>query len=132
MYKGPSGMWSWLLHRVTGLGILLFLFVHIVDIAMIGFGPRIYNESVLLFDSFIVRLLSLALIGAVLFHSFNGVRIVLIDFWKKGVRYQQQMFIAALVLTIVVFLPFAYVVLIPKLGGVAAWFIAPIANLAHR
>ena len=123
-------MWSWLLHRVTGLGILLFLFVHIVDVSMIGFGPRVYNESVLLFDSFIVRLLSLALIGAVLFHSFNGVRIVLIDFWKKGVRYQQTMFIVALVLTIVVFLPFVYVVLIPKLGSVAMWFIQPIT--AHR
>lgn len=132
MYKGPSGMWSWLLHRVTGLGILLFLFVHIVDISMIGFGPRVYNESVLLFDSFIVRLLSLALIAAVLFHSFNGVRIVLIDFWKKGVRYQQAMFIAALVLAVVVFLPFAYVILIPKLTGVVAWFAAPLANLAHR
>ena len=132
MYKGPSGMWSWLLHRVTGLGILLFLFVHIVDISMIGFGPRVYNESVLLFDSVIVRLLSLSLIAAVLFHSFNGVRIVLIDFWKKGTRYQQQMFIAALVLTILVFLPFAYVILIPKLGGMAMWFAQPLANLTHR
>ncbi len=130
MYKGPSGMWSWLLHRVTGLGILLFLFVHIVDISMIGFGPRVYNESVLLFDSVIVRLLSLSLIAAVLFHSFNGVRIVLIDFWKKGARYQQTMFVVALVLAIVVFLPFAYVILIPKLSGVAMWFVQPI--LAHR
>jgi succinate dehydrogenase / fumarate reductase cytochrome b subunit len=125
-------MWSWLLHRVTGLGILLFLFVHIVDISMIGFGPRVYNESVLLFDSVIVRLLSLALVAAVLFHSFNGVRIVLIDFWKKGARYQQTMFFVALALTIVVFLPFAYVILIPKLGGVAMWFVQPITNLAHR
>jgi succinate dehydrogenase / fumarate reductase cytochrome b subunit len=123
-------MWSWLLHRVTGLGILLFLFVHIVDISMIGFGPRVYNESVLLFDNVIVRLLSLSLIAAVLFHSFNGVRIVLIDFWKKGVRYQQTMFVVALVLAIVVFLPFAYVVLMPKLGGVAMWFAQPF--LAHR
>jgi succinate dehydrogenase / fumarate reductase cytochrome b subunit len=123
-------MWSWLLHRVTGLGILLFLFVHIVDISMIGFGPRVYNESVLLFDSVIVRLLSLSLIAAVLFHSFNGVRIVLIDFWKKGARYQQTMFVVALVLAIVVFLPFAYVILIPKLSGVALWFVQPI--LAHR
>jgi succinate dehydrogenase / fumarate reductase cytochrome b subunit len=79
----------------------------------------------------IVRLLSLALVAAVLFHSFNGIRIVLIDFWKKGVRYQQVMFIAALVLTVVVFLPFAYVILIPKLGGVALWFVQPVANLVH-
>jgi hypothetical protein len=42
------------------------------------------------------------------------------------------MFIAALVLAIVVFLPFAYVILIPKLGGVAMWFVQPIANMVQR
>ena len=45
MYKGQSGMWSWLLHRVTGLGILLFLFVHIVDISLLGFGPVVYDDG---------------------------------------------------------------------------------------
>src|SRR5260221_8684184 len=84
MYKGQSGMWSWLLHRVTGLGILLFLLVHIVDISLLGFGPQVYDDGILLFDSVVVRLLSLALIAAVLFHAFNGVRIMVIDFWRKG------------------------------------------------
>ena len=58
MYKGQSGMWSWLLHRITGLGILLFLFIHIVDISLLGFGPQVYNDGILLFDQVIVRLLS--------------------------------------------------------------------------
>jgi succinate dehydrogenase / fumarate reductase cytochrome b subunit len=122
MYKGQSGMWSWLLHRITGLGILLFLFIHIVDISLLGFGPQVYNDGILLFDSVIVRLLSLALIGAVLLHATNGVRIMLIDFWSKGVRYQQIMFIVVLVVTIIAFIPAAYIVLLPKLPGFAAWF----------
>ena len=45
-------------------------------------------------------------------------------------RYQQVMFIAALVLAIVAFLPFAYFVLGHQLGGVAMWFVQPL--LAHR
>ena len=113
MYKGPSGMWSWLLHRVTGLGILLFLFIHIVDVSLLGFGPRVYDEGIALFDNVIVRFLSLAIVGAVLLHAFNGVRIMLIDFWSKGVRYQALMFVIALVLTIVGFLPIAYFILAP-------------------
>src|SRR5579884_237644 len=104
MYKGQSGMWSWLLHRVTGLGILLFLFIHIVDISLLGFGPQVYNDGILLFDSVIVRLLSLALIGAVLLNATNGIRIMLIDFWSKGVRYQQVMFIIVLAITIIAFI----------------------------
>ena len=78
MYKGRSGMWSWLLHRVTGLGILLFLLIHIVDISLLGFGPRVYDEGIALFDNVIVRFLSLAIVGAVLLHAFNGVRVMLI------------------------------------------------------
>jgi succinate dehydrogenase / fumarate reductase cytochrome b subunit len=115
MYKGQSGMWSWLLHRVTGLGILLFLFIHIVDVSLLGFGPRVYNEGIALFDSVIVRFLSLALIGAVLLHAFNGIRIMVIDFWSKGVRYQVLMFVAVLVLTVVGFIPLAYFVVEPIL-----------------
>jgi succinate dehydrogenase / fumarate reductase cytochrome b subunit len=108
-------MWSWLLHRVTGLGILLFLFIHIVDVSLLGFGPRVYNDGIALFDSVIVRLLSLALIGAVLLHAFNGVRIMVIDFWSKGVKYQLAMFVIALALTIVGFIPIAIFILEPVL-----------------
>jgi succinate dehydrogenase / fumarate reductase cytochrome b subunit len=115
MYKGQSGMWSWLLHRITGLAILLFLFIHIVDVSLLGFGPAVYNEGILLFDSIIVRFLSLALIGAVLLHAFNGVRIMIIDFWRKGVRYQLLMFIIVLIITVVGFVPIAYFILEPAL-----------------
>src|SRR5437764_15142854 len=115
MYKGQSGMWSWLLHRVTVLGILLFLFIHIVDVSLLGFGPRVYDEGITLFDSVIVRLLSLSLIGAVLLHAFNGVRIMVIDFWRKGVKYQLAMFVIAVVLTVVGFVPIAIFILEPVL-----------------
>jgi len=129
MYKGQSGMWSWLLHRVTGLGILLFLFVHIVDISLLGFGPVVYDDGILLFDNVGVRPLSLALIGAVLFHAFNGVRIMAIDFWRKGVKYQRGMFVAALVVTLVAFIPMAYFVIGPVFGPVAFWFFhLPVAS----
>ncbi|MBA2287641.1 MAG: succinate dehydrogenase, cytochrome b556 subunit [Ktedonobacteraceae bacterium] len=113
MYKGQSGMWSWLLHRITGLAVLLFLLIHIVDIGLLSFGPDVYNEGIALFGTPIVRVISLALIGAVLFHGFNGVRIILIDFWPKGARYQGVMFATVMVLTILCFLPMAYFVVLP-------------------
>ncbi|MBM2843086.1 MAG: sdhC, partial [Anaerolineales bacterium] len=30
-YRGREGQWAYLLHRVTGLGTLLFLTIHILD-----------------------------------------------------------------------------------------------------
>lgn len=113
MYKGQSGMWSWLLHRITGLGILLFLLVHIVDIALLNFGPDVYNEGIAFFGLGIIRVISLALIAAVLYHSFNGVRIILIDFWPKAVRYQGVMFAVVLAVTILSFLAMGWYVIAP-------------------
>ena len=121
MYKGQSGMWSWLLHRITGLGLLLFLFIHIVDVSMISFGPNVYNQSVVLFDYWIVRLLSLSLVVAVLYHAFNGIRIMLIDFWRKGSRYQRALFGIVLVATIIIAIPVAYIIMVPGLQ----WLITP-------
>jgi succinate dehydrogenase / fumarate reductase, cytochrome b subunit len=116
MYKGQSGMLAWLLHRVAGLGVLLFLLVHIVDISLLGFGPNVYNEGIALFGTTLVRIISLLLIAALLYHSFNGVRIMLIDFVPQAARYQRSMFWAAMILTIVVFLPMAYFVIAPVFG----------------
>jgi succinate dehydrogenase / fumarate reductase cytochrome b subunit len=128
MYKGQSGMWSWLFHRITGLGLLLFLFIHIVDISLLSFGPTVYNGGIELFDLVIVRLLSLALVGAAFYHAFNGVRIILIDFWSKGVRYQRSMFAIVVIVTILVFIPIAFVILQPALStalvSMAYWFVA--------
>ncbi|HKD75754.1 MAG TPA: succinate dehydrogenase, cytochrome b556 subunit, partial [Ktedonobacterales bacterium] len=110
MYRGQSGMWSWLFHRVTGVGILLFLLVHIVDITMLGFGPTVYNDALSVFATPVVRVISLALVGAVLYHSFNGLRIVIIDFWPKGAKYQQPMFWGAMALTVAGFIGMGYAI----------------------
>ncbi len=116
MYRGQSGQWSFFLHRLTGLGVLLFLPLHIVDITLIGFGPKVYNDSIKIFSTGLIRVVSLALIASVLYHAFNGVRIILIDFWPAAYKYQRQMFYAVLVVTILCFLPMAYFVLTPMFG----------------
>ena len=110
-------MWAWLLHRVTGIGILLFLLIHIVDVSLLGFGPAVYNDGIRLFDFWIARLLSLALIAAVLFHAFNGIRIMLIDFLSKGAHYQKVMFYIVLALAVVCFIPMAYFVIAPAVSS---------------
>ena len=115
MYKGPSGMWAWLLHRLSGLFILLFLLIHIVDVSLLSFGPAVYNETIQFFDYFIARFLTLGLIGVVLFHAFNGVRIMLIDFWRKGVHYQRLMFVCAMALAVLGVVFMGYFVILPLL-----------------
>ena len=87
VYKGHEGQWSWLFHRVTGVAVILFLFAHIVDTAVIGWGPEAYDRVASVYHNPIVRALELGLVAAVLFHSFNGVKIMLIDFFPGLARH---------------------------------------------
>jgi succinate dehydrogenase / fumarate reductase cytochrome b subunit len=87
VYKGHEGQWSWLFHRVTGVAIILFLFAHVVDTAVVGWGPGAYNRVASVYHNPIVRTLELGLVAAVLFHSFNGIKIMLIDFFPGLVRH---------------------------------------------
>ena len=90
-YRGDPGMWSWVLHRITGATLFFFLFVHVLDTALVRVSPEAYNAVVESYKSPIVGLMELGLVACVLFHALNGVRVILVDFWSQGPRYQRQM-----------------------------------------
>lgn len=81
----------WILHRVTGVGVLFFLLIHILDTALVLFGPEAYNHALNIYRHPLFRLSEIALFGAVLFHAINGVRIIIVDFWPNASRYHRQM-----------------------------------------
>lgn len=83
VYKGHEGQWSWMLHRITGVAVILFLFAHVVDTAVIGWGPEAYNRVTDAYKNPAVHVLELGLVLAVLYHSINGMKITLIDFFPS-------------------------------------------------
>ena len=96
-------MWSWVLHRITGVTIFFFLFVHVLDTAVIRVDPNKYSEVIETYKTPIIGLMEIGLVACVLYHAFNGLRIILIDFWSKGPKYQRQMLWAILGLFVIVF-----------------------------
>ncbi|MFC4004491.1 succinate dehydrogenase, cytochrome b556 subunit [Prauserella oleivorans] len=110
-YRGDPGMWSWVLHRITGVLTFFFLFVHVLDTALVRVSPNAYDEVIETYKNPIVNLLEVGLVGAVLFHALNGIRIVLVDFWAKGPKYQRPMLWAILGIWIVVMIPGTYFML---------------------
>ncbi|MET0783225.1 MULTISPECIES: succinate dehydrogenase, cytochrome b556 subunit [Microbacteriaceae] len=106
LYRGREGMWSWVLHRITGVAIFFFLLVHVLDTALIRVSPEAYNAVISTYQTPIMGLGEVALVGAIVFHAFNGIRIILIDFWSKGVRYQKVMFYVVIGLWVVTMLGF--------------------------
>jgi succinate dehydrogenase / fumarate reductase cytochrome b subunit len=87
LYKGHEGQYSWLFHRVTGVAIILFLFAHVVDTAVIGWGPEAYNRVLSAYENPVVRLLEFGLVAAVLYHAINGTKILLIDLFPSLTRH---------------------------------------------
>jgi succinate dehydrogenase / fumarate reductase cytochrome b subunit len=85
-------MWSWVLHRITGVAIFFFLLVHILDTAMVRVSPEAYNAVISTYQNPLMGVGEIALVGAIVFHALNGLRIIAIDYWRKGVKYQRAMF----------------------------------------
>jgi succinate dehydrogenase / fumarate reductase cytochrome b subunit len=129
-YGGGIGQWSWLVHRVTGLGILFFLVIHIVDTFFVVAWPALYDHTVSIYGGMVTglpdswglngyywplrwgfRVAELGLIACVLFHSINGVRVVLFDFWPKAIGYQKRIFQVVMVVFIAIMIPVTLVVL---------------------
>ncbi|WP_375486228.1 succinate dehydrogenase, cytochrome b556 subunit [uncultured Mycobacterium sp.] len=109
-------MWSWVLHRITGATIFFFLFVHVLDTALVRVGPQTYNEVIETYKSPIVGAMELGLVAAVLYHALNGVRVILIDFWSEGPRYQRLMLWVIGVVWLLVMVPATVVLGIHFLG----------------
>ncbi len=112
LYRGREGMWSWVAHRITGVAVFFFLFVHVLDTALVRVDPDLYDAVIETYKTPIVNLLEVGLVGAVLFHALNGVRIILVDFWSKGPRYQKQMLWGIVGLWVALMIPGSYFMLI--------------------
>lgn len=108
LYRGREGQWSWIAHRVTGVGILLFLFAHIVDTALVAWGPDAYNRVVAVYHHPIVQIMELGLVGAVIYHALNGVRIMIVDFWPRAALYQARLFYATMAVFVGAMVPITY------------------------
>jgi succinate dehydrogenase / fumarate reductase, cytochrome b subunit len=111
LYRGREGMWSWVAHRVTGVLVFFFLFAHVLDTALVRVSPDSYDRVIETYKTPVVNLMELGLVGAVLFHALNGLRIVAIDFWEKGPRYQKAMGRVVVAVFVLVMAPGAYFML---------------------
>lgn len=117
MYRGGADQWAWAAHRVTGVAVLLFLLIHILDTALIMLGPDWYNKVIAIYRLPIFGIMEILLFAAVLYHALNGVRIVLFDFWVNTIQYHKQLLVVQMVIFIVVFLPVAWLMLGHALQG---------------
>ncbi len=112
VYRGREGMWSWVLHRITGIAIFFFLFDHVLGTAVVRVSPQAYNAVMDGYKNPVVGFLEIGLVAAVVFHAFNGVRLTLVDFWSQGPRHQRRLLWVVVGAFVVVMVPFTVVQLL--------------------
>lgn len=115
-YRGREGMWTWILHRLTGLGVLLFLLIHVVETATVIYFPDLYDKFLVGYKTGLFRFAELVIFFSVLFHAVNGTRIIVQDFWPYVMQRQRQLVWASAVVVVVAMLPVTWMMMAPMFG----------------
>ncbi len=113
-YVWHTGTWAWVLNRLSGLGLVFYLVLHIVVIHFVRQGPESFDALMGFLSTPLWRFLEWGLLGIILYHSFNGIRIVMIDLgWVVELRAQKAAFWTVVVI------------------GLAGWFAGGVLFLLH-
>lgn len=111
IYSGDAGQYAWVLHRASGIGILFFLIVHVIDIMLIGLGRDVYDHSVEFYANPWIIPMEVILVGAVIYHTLNGLRIIAINFSETGPSREKKYFWWVLALTVLLTAPSGIIIL---------------------
>lgn len=96
------------IHRGSGVGVLLFLILHVGDTSLVVLNPSAYNTVVDVYKLPVFDAIEIVLVGALIFHCFNGLRIVVQDFWSGWLTHERQMLQSTYALTLVVWIVLGY------------------------
>lgn len=109
-YKGKGPFLTYILHRISGLGIAIFVGSHLLASA---FGGSVGQSVNKVYESWIFQIFVLF---CALFHAINGLRITILDIWPNLIEHQRE----AIWLEWAVFLPiFAIAVIVIVRAGLA-------------
>jgi succinate dehydrogenase / fumarate reductase cytochrome b subunit len=98
-----TGTAAWLLQRLSGIFLTIYLIAHIIVIGSSVWGEDSFDDLLSTFDKAPFLVLDAGLLGIVAFHAVNGLRLILFDF-AIGLRYQKALFWAAFVVAVGMFI----------------------------
>jgi len=94
------GMWAYALNRITGIGLVVYLYLHLVVLSLLLRGQAAWDVFVTVARSPYVLALDVFLLAGILIHGLNGLRIALTGF-GIGVGAQKALFVVVMVVSAV-------------------------------
>ncbi|MFB3907547.1 MAG: succinate dehydrogenase, cytochrome b556 subunit [Candidatus Eisenbacteria bacterium] len=115
-YRWHLGYVAWILNRVSGLAITFYLVIHIWVIHHLSKGPEGFEKVMGMVQTPLFKLGEIALLGAILYHAMNGIRVLLVE-WGQGYLVQRRLFWYVMAAGVVLFVFGAYPILISAMSG---------------
>ena len=94
------GTWAYALNRITGIGLVVYLYLHLVILSMLSGGPASWDPFVALARSPWFLTLDAILLAGALIHGLNGLRLASTGL-GIGVQIQKSLFLVLMLIAFV-------------------------------
>lgn len=112
-YQVSWAQLAWFGHRASGLGVLLFLFLHIVETSTVLLGPEVYDFTQTFYKNLPAKIGEVVLMAALVYHALNGLRVIAMDFWPGLTIYYRPLTYGVITATIVAMVPLGLIMITP-------------------
>lgn len=91
-YRGGGPMLAFLLHRVSGLGMIIFISLHVMagffsHVVGTDWSSEVGNAINLVYENWVFQIF---IYFCVLYHALHGLRVTLLDLWPRFLKYQRE------------------------------------------
>jgi succinate dehydrogenase / fumarate reductase cytochrome b subunit len=83
-YRGQGPMLTFVLHRIGGVGMAIFIGVHVLASFLGGKGGVLVNN---IYENWLFQIF---IFFCILFHAINGLRITIFDLWPRLIEHQRE------------------------------------------
>lgn len=98
--RGEGGL-AFVLMRLTGIGLVVYLFIHLYVLRLLAQGPEAWDAFVATAKSPLFLALDGILILGLLYHALNGIRVTLLGL-GIGIPHQARLFWGVMALTLLI------------------------------
>jgi len=111
-----TGQLAFIAHRLTGLVILLYLFIHLYALSNLLNGGASYQQFLNTVESPPFVALDILLFLVIIYHGANGIRLIFNEF-GVGTKRHKIFFWVMMALGVVAWIALSYIVVVHFMGG---------------
>ncbi|HVM25907.1 MAG TPA: succinate dehydrogenase, cytochrome b556 subunit [Candidatus Limnocylindrales bacterium] len=110
-YQVSWAQLAWFGHRASGIGVLVFLFLHIVETSTVLLGPEVYDFTQTFYANLPAKIGEVVLMAALVYHALNGLRVIAMDFWPSLTVWYRPLTYGVIAATIIAMVPLGLIIL---------------------